>query len=291
MKTKRMLILFGAVVLIAISSYLFFSRVHGDKVSKTSIEPITSAEHESKIEDHSKQHIPTVFIHGWKGSERSFRTMFQRFSNNYDGPQRVMVVKVAPNGAITISGKLTNEKIPLIQVLFMDNHESMEKQASWLINVFRTLKKEEGIKRVNVVSHSMGGKAFTCYLEQIDHPDKYPKVEKYVAIAAPFDWIDGPQNEADYTINELKQRSSLYQNRKRLPKDLVVLAIAGEIHNPQEGDGVVPLQSAFFGRYFFNRAHYSEKIVYGPSAQHSQLHENPQVDRLIAGFLWHIIPK
>jgi uncharacterized alpha/beta hydrolase family protein len=274
------------IVTLAMLVFSFSSDKDSDhNVRSASETPKTSAEQTSKP---NVQQIPTVFIHGWKGSERSFRTMFQRLHANYDGPARAMVVKVDPNGVVKVTGEITDQKIPLIQVLFVRNHESMEQQATWLINVFQILKRDYGISRVNVVSHSMGGKAFTCYLEKIKNPSEYPTISKYVAIAAPFDWINGPQNDNDYTISKLKQESYLYQHRQRLPENMDVLALAGEISDPHEGDGVVSLQSAYFGKYFFSPAHYTEKIVYGPDAQHSMLHENPQVDRIIARYLWHI---
>ncbi|MCO7127021.1 alpha/beta fold hydrolase [Sporolactobacillus shoreicorticis] len=285
MKVIHVLSLFIAIALITVIFSCFFS--------KASIHQLKSVDSSMKTAaaQTNKQQIPTVFIHGWKGSERSFRTMFQRLQANYDGPERAIVITVEPNGVTKSSGKMKNQKIPLIQVIFASNHESMEQQADWLKNVFFVLKRDYGIKQVNVVSHSMGGKAFTCYLEQINVPSDYPSIKKYVAIAAPFDWINGPLNDKDYTIEQLQQNSYLFQHRSRLPKNLNVLAIAGEMRNPIEGDGVVSQQSAFFGRYFFNHAHYQEKTVYGSNAQHSMLHENPQVDRMIAEFLWTIHPK
>ncbi|MET1249789.1 alpha/beta hydrolase [Sporolactobacillus sp. STCC-11] len=288
MRVKRIFLLTLIVTLAMLVFNLSYDKDIDHRVRSASAAPKTSAEQTSKP---NVQQIPTVFIHGWKGSERSFRTMFERLHANYDGPTRAMVVTVDPNGVVKLTGEITDQKIPLIQVLFVRNHESMEQQAAWLINVFRILKRDYGISRVNVVTHSMGGKAFTCYLEKIKIPAEYPTIKKYVAIAAPFDWINGPQNDNDYTISKLKQESYLYQHRQRLPKNMDVLALAGEIREPHEGDGVVTLQSAYFGKYFFSPAHYTEKMVYGPSAQHSMLHENPQVDRIIASYLWHIKPK
>ncbi|MFT8310713.1 MAG: alpha/beta fold hydrolase [Sporolactobacillus sp.] len=285
MKVSHVISLFIAVALISVSFYFFFGKADMNQL-KIADSPVKTSATQT-----NKQQIPTVFIHGWKGSERSFRTMFQRLQTNYDGPERAIVITVEPNGVIKSSGKITNQKIPLIQVIFASNHESMEQQADWLKNVFLVLKRDYGLKQVNVVSHSMGGKAFTCYLEQIKDPSDYPSIKKYVAIAAPFDWINGPLNDKDYTIEALKRDSYLFQHRSRLPQNLNVLAVAGEMRNAVEGDGVVSRQSAFFGQYFFNRAHYQEKTVYGPNAQHSMLHENPQVDQLIAKFLWSIHPK
>ncbi|RYM05410.1 alpha/beta hydrolase [Sporolactobacillus sp. THM7-7] len=245
----------------------------------------------ASVQERGGKYVPTVFIHGWKGGERSFRTMLDRLSHRFDGPEKAMVVRIDPDGKVMISGRIRDQAMPLVQVIFMENHASMQRQGTWLRHAFSILKNREGIARMNVVSHSMGGKAFTYYLESIENPNHYPVTEKYVAIAAPFDWIDGPLDDSAYTIDQLKTKSVLYQNRGRIQKDLNVLAIAGVMKNHKDGDGVVSIRGAFFGKYFFDPASYAEKIVYGPEAQHSRLHENPEVDKLVAQFLWGIQPK
>ncbi|MCL1631823.1 alpha/beta hydrolase [Sporolactobacillus sp. CPB3-1] len=285
MKFRVPLFIFLALTLIAFG---FSAVIRSENAEPTHIK--TESSNTSAVRMVKRQ-IPTVFIHGWKGTERSFKTMLRRFKKNYNGPERAIIMTVEPNGAVKSSGQITDQKIPLIQVIFSSNHESMQQQAVWLKNVFFILKNTYHLNEVNVVSHSMGGKAFTYYLEKIENQTHYPVVKKYVAIAAPFDWISGPQNDRLYTLEQLKRESYLVQHHDRLPQDLDVLAIAGVMRNVHEGDGVVSLQGAFFGRYFFNRDHYKEKIVYGAKAQHSMLHENPQVDRIIADFLWKIHPK
>ncbi|UAK17384.1 alpha/beta hydrolase [Sporolactobacillus terrae] len=291
MKIKRFIFIAAAAVFL-LAFYLIFEHSRASTATHTVTNATeTAAEQTAADNKINHQQIPTVFIHGWKGSKRSYRTMLERLHANYDGPERAMIVTVRPNGVINVSGRITNQKIPIIQIIFSRNHEPMEQQAAWLNNIFRILKKNYTIDQVNVVSHSMGGKAFTCYLEKIKTPVDYPKIRKYVAIAAPFDWISGPLNDTHLSIKFLKQQSYLYHHRDRLPNNLDVLAIAGIMSNAQEGDGVVTLKSAFFGKYFFNPKHYSEKIVYGPNAQHSMLHENPEVDKIVADYLWGLRPK
>lgn len=295
MKPIRILFVTSILLIIAGGAFYFTKQMYSQKEAlhaqkavaaykKTDGRPAAA----NKIALDKKSSYPTVFIHGWDGSERSFSTMLDRLSHRYDGPERAMIVHVRKNGTLTVTGSLSGKRIPLIQIIFDNNQATMETQAKWLKTVFHDLKSKEGVDKMDVVSHSMGGKSFTYYLETIDNPTDYPVTNKYIAIAAPFDWVDGPQNEDAFTLAQLKQQSVLYQMRGRLPGRLKVLAIAGVINNDNEGDGQVPLRSAFFGRYIFAGHSYQEEIVRGKNARHSRLHENPEVDKLIARDLWGI---
>ena len=294
MKSIRILFVASILIIIAGGAFYFTKLMYSQKEAlhtqkavaaykKTDGQPASA-----KIVLDKKSSYPTVFIHGWNGSERSFKTMLDRLSRRYDGPKKAMIIHVRNNGTLAVTGSLSNKRIPLIQVIFDNNQATMETQANWLKTVFRDLRSREGVNKMDVVSHSMGGKSFTYCLETTGNPSEYPVTNKYIAIAAPFDWVDGPQNEDAFTLAQLEKQSVLYQMRSRLPHGLKVLAVAGVINNDDEGDGQVPLSSAFFGRYIFAGHPYQEKIVRGKNARHSRLHENPEVDKLIAQYLWGI---
>ncbi|WP_262392468.1 alpha/beta hydrolase [Sporolactobacillus inulinus] len=142
MKTKRFILIAAAVASLLVF-YLIFehSRVLTATHTVTNTTK-TAAERTATDNKITHQQIPTVFIHGWKGSKRSFRTMLERLHANYDGPERAMIVTVRPNGVINVSGSITNQKIPIIQIIFSRNHEPMEQQAAWLNNIFRILKEK-----------------------------------------------------------------------------------------------------------------------------------------------------
>ena len=75
--------------------------------------------------------------------------------------------------------------------------------------------------------------------------------------------------------------------REIYPQDQVdVLNIYGDFKN--QSDGSVLNVSSRSLKYLVidNAKSYQEKRVTGPLAQHSQLHENPEVDRLLIDFLW-----
>ncbi|MEB3363438.1 alpha/beta hydrolase [Lactobacillus sp. R2/2] len=74
--------------------------------------------------------------------------------------------------------------------------------------------------------------------------------------------------------------------RKQFPQNADVLNIYGDTGSGSDGD--VTVNSARSYRYLVSkRAHsYQEQEIKGPRAQHSKLHENTNVDRLLVNFLW-----
>ncbi|MEB3363429.1 alpha/beta hydrolase [Lactobacillus sp. R2/2] len=74
--------------------------------------------------------------------------------------------------------------------------------------------------------------------------------------------------------------------RKSFLKTLHVLNIYGDMGSGSDGD--VTVNSARSYRYLVSKRarSYQEKEIRGPRAQHSKLHENTNVDRLLVNFLW-----
>ncbi|MBO1005330.1 alpha/beta fold hydrolase [Pseudogracilibacillus auburnensis] len=236
---------------------------------------------------------PTVFIHGYKGSDRSFSTMLSRMEKNKWG-HRSIICHIDRNGNIKFNGKLKrNVSQPFIQVIFEDNRARLSDQTIWLQTLMKQLKENYHIENINLVGHSMGGLAATNYLETVGDNELYPRVNKLVTIGSPFLGIDKEeyflQNHGEALI-DLKPRSvgldQLVKNKAFIPKNVKVLSIAGVISDPETGDGLVSLQSALGNRYIFHESHFEQVILTDPAATHSGLHEHPGVDEYIARFLW-----
>ncbi|MCT6902010.1 MAG: alpha/beta hydrolase, partial [Lactobacillus sp.] len=79
---------------------------------------------------------------------------------------------------------------------------------------------------------------------------------------------------------------ALLNLRKKFPQKAAVLNIYGDMGSGSDGD--VTVNSARSYRYLVSKRarSYQEKEIRGPRAQHSKLHENTQVDRLLVNFLW-----
>ncbi|MBS4177967.1 alpha/beta fold hydrolase [Lederbergia citrea] len=237
--------------------------------------------------------VPTVFVHGYKGSERSFSTMLERLKSDQLGTT-TMVVHVRKNGRISMKGSVPKDvHNPFIQVIFENNRAQISDQTMWLKKLMKILKEQHGIQQVNLVGHSMGGLAWTSYLESVSGNTDYPIAIKLVTIGSPFKGIDREdyfkQNYGAALI-DLKPTSAalkkLVENKGSFPDRLPVLSIAGVINDPVTGDGLVSQYSALGNRDIIPPSQFTEIVMNDTEATHSGLHEHKGVDKLIAEFLW-----
>ena len=237
----------------------------------------------------AEEKYPTVFVHGYKGTYNSFRTMLDRFENQHGWGTKTLEITVSESGSVRYKGTLPKNPSspPLVQVIFEDNRASLDKQAIWLENAMKLLYHQFNVPTVNIVSHSMGGLASTKYLEDASSHSFVPKTHKFITIATPFLGVTKESYDQINTgaaVIDLKPESlalkELYINRHLIPTDIDVLSIAGS------GDDVVDVQSALGSKTLFDHNQFESKIVYDPSISHSGLHETIKVDRLVGDHLW-----
>ncbi|WP_367377747.1 alpha/beta hydrolase [Enterococcus gilvus] len=242
----------------------------------------------------NKSDVPTLFIHGYGGTVNSFGGMLRRFRDE-GVARKELTITVQPDGALQVDGQLNKKKDnPSIQVLFAANKDNEWNQTEWIYGVLKYLK-EEGVDRVNLVGHSMGGVSSLRYLTTYGQPKDAPVIEKFVAIGAPFNDFD--DTAKDQSIDDVLQNGPTPQSSRYLdyrnginnvPSSVSVLLLAGKLNEQDPSDGTVPLSSAL-ATYSLLKAHgnpIKEQIFTGSNAQHSQLHENPAVDQVVATFLW-----
>ena len=93
------------------------------------------------------------------------------------------------------------------------------------------------------------------------------------------------RSEPDIYSDGFKQLLPL---RKHYPRQIEVLNIYGNKEDGSNSDGSVSVASAQSYKYLINgRAKsYREVEIKGKNAQHSKLHENKEVDKLLIDFLW-----
>lgn len=247
------------------------------------------AEHELK-----KSSVPTVFIHGYGGTINSFGGMIQRLTEQA-ATKKEMEIIVQADGSLQVTGQLSKKKDnPSIQVLFAANKDNEWNQTEWIYLVLNYLK-QQGVEQVNLVGHSMGGVSSLRYLTTYGQPDDASMIKKFISIGAPFnEFIDtlGEQSIDDLLQNGPDQQASRYLDYSNgianVPNKLSVLLIAGKLDQATRSDGTVPVTSAL-ATYSLLKNHrnpISYQIFTGSNAQHSQLHENSEVDQAIANFLW-----
>ncbi|EIA20955.1 alpha/beta hydrolase [Listeria fleischmannii] len=241
--------------------------------------------------------IPTVYVHGYKGTANSFGHLLNRVGSSSGTKDIAMQIMVKTNGKLKVNGYLDSTKQngdSAIQIIFQDNRASLARQTMWLQNAMRYIREEEHIKTVNLVGHSMGGLAILNYLEDTPVDAAYPVPQKFVAIATPFNGI----NKADYfklqkdpAAHDLKTGSdalkNLVKNKRKIPQNIQMLAIAGD-RNHSGSDGLVDVDSVFYAKTFFPKTNYQERLISGKDITHSGLHENFEVDALLSQFLWNL---
>ncbi|MGX7148053.1 alpha/beta fold hydrolase [Enterococcus ureasiticus] len=270
---------------------LFFAGCSSKKTSENH----QAAKNSEPSETTLKSSIPTLFIHGYSGGNNSFGRMIKRMEKN-NLTKKELVLTVSVEGEVQAKGKLTGkENNPSIQVLFEDNKNNEWNQAEWIKNCLTYIKDSYGVTQVNLVGHSMGGASSLRYLTTYGDDTSLPKINKFVGIAAPFNNFVELSNAE--TIDDIINNGPMVQSERyadyvsgieKVSKDMSVLIIAGDVEDGSLSDEAVPVADALSVVSLF-KTHGNEvreKIFYGKSAQHSQLHENKEVDQLVADFLW-----
>lgn len=249
----------------------------------------------SNIEE-QKSATPTLFIHGYAGGNASFGNMIQRLETQ-NLTKKDLVLTVNEQGDIQAAGSLSNTKNnPSVQILFEDNKSHEWNQAEWIKKCLQFIHDTYAVTEVNLVGHSMGGASSLRFLTTFGNEPNLPKVNKFVAIAAPFNnFIELPPEETLDTViaNGPTIQSERYADyvagMEQVANEMKVLLIAGDVGDGSLSDGTVPVTDALSVMSLF-KSHgnqVKEKVFYGTSAQHSQLHENAEVDQLVGDFLWN----
>ena len=132
------------------------------------------------------------------------------------------------------------------------------------------------------------------YLMQAQE-ETQPNVAKVIAIGAPFnEFLDTLTTQTQQELlrdgpDQVSPRYQAYQERVALfPKTTQVEIISGQLSADELSDGTVPLASslAMIPLLVAQEIDVHSTIITGENAQHSALHENSAVDRVVADFLW-----
>lgn len=262
---------------------------------ESTVKQVSGQSNPSSVEI-KKNTIPTVFIHGYSGSNKTLKGMTHRFEKSGFSTDTMEMV-VSKTGEVSTSGntdKLSKKNNPMIRLAFEDNKTHQWNQAEWIKVALSYLKTNHGVNEVNLVGFSMGGISSFLYLESYPNAEKLPKVNKLVTIGAPFnEFIEiKDQQGEDILRNGPMQISPQLKNYKdlsgNLKKETTFLLIAGQISEIDKSDGTVPLNSSL-GIYSLleeKEIDVKSEIIYGVNAGHSDLRKNEEVDEYVADFLW-----
>ena len=247
---------------------------------------------------------PTLFVHGWGSSYHAEESMVA-YAQKSHATNSVIRADVSPAGKVTLLGTIKKRaKNPIVEVNLQNNMSifaglsnqtsAMNKSSNYIKDVIIALQKRYRFNRINLVGHSMGNLQIAYYLRNNATNAHMPQLNKQVSIAGHYNGYVGEQGAPNKTVlnraGKPRQMSTGYRAllnlRKKFPQKAAVLNIYGDMGSGSDGD--VTVNSARSYRYLVSKRarSYQEKEIRGPRAQHSKLHENRQVDRLLVNFLW-----
>ena len=276
--------------IIALSTFLFIVLITLFLVSKLQTRELNSR-------DYIQSRTPTLFFHGYGSSANAEKHMVEA-ARQAGVTQTIITATVDSHAQVTLKSDIPKNAVnPIVMVEFKDNRNANYAQdGEYAAAVVRELQARYGFKKMNFVAHSMGNMSILFYLLEHAQNEELPQLQKQVNIANHVNGLEGMDLPANLTIldNYTGQPSAMSDSYQKLlglreiyPQDQVdVLNIYGDFKN--ESDGSVLNVSSRSLKYLVidNAKSYQEKRVTGPLAQHSQLHENPEVDRLLIDFLW-----
>lgn len=276
--------------IIALSTFLFIALVSLFLIYNRQTKGLNSR-------DYIQSSTPTLFFHGYGSSANAEKHMTEA-ARQAGVTQTIITATVDRHAQVTLKGDIPKDAVnPIVMVEFEDNRNANYAQdGEYAAAVVRELQARYGFKKMNFVAHSMGNMSILFYLLEHGQNEELPQLQKQVNIANHVNGLEGMDLPANLTILDSKtgQPSAMSDSYQKLlglreiyPQDQVdVLNIYGDFKN--QSDGSVLNVSSRSLKYLVidNAKSYQEKRVTGPLAQHSQLHENPEVDRLLIDFLW-----
>lgn len=270
-----------------VALFLFVLAGCGQKAQNVPAKKVTASLTNTKT-------IPTFFFHGW-GSNANAETQMANAAKKAGASNTIIQADVSKNGTVKLNGTIPkNAKNPIIKVNLEDNQSG---KTSYVKDVITAISNKYHYARINLVGHSMGNLQIANYINENYDNKKLPKINKVVSIAGHYDGYLGEEagqkakiknkktGEPDIYSDVFKQLLPL---RKHYPRQIEVLNIYGNKEDGSNSDGSVSVASAQSYKYLINgRAKsYREVEIKGKNAQHSKLHENKEVDKLLIDFLW-----
>lgn len=288
MTRKRKAILFSTLIIVILLLGIYFLKNNYQKENGASIRIDT----------------PTLFVHGWGSSYHAEESMVA-YAQKQHATNSVIRADVSSTGKVTLIGTIKKRaKNPIVEVNLQNNKSifagtnnqiaTMNKSSNYIKDVIIALQKRYHFKRINLVGHSMGNLQIAYYLHNNATNSHLPHLNKQVSIAGHYNGYIGEQGAPNKTVlnraGKPQKMSAGYREllnlRKKFPQNADVLNIYGDMGSGSDGD--VTVNSARSYRYLVSKRarSYQEKEIRGSKAQHSKLHENTQVDRLLVNFLW-----
>ncbi|XIF19513.1 MAG: alpha/beta hydrolase [Acetilactobacillus jinshanensis] len=168
---------------------------------------------------------------------------------------------------------------------------------------FNVKKSSYHINSYNAVAHSAGAVTVLDTTDKYNGQKNVVHLRRFASIAGPYDGVIGINDRPNQ--NTISQNgkpqifrrgnrwypgySQLVQDSRHFPKDVKVLNIYGRLDREVNNDGYVTNVSAQSLKYLLKGRDddYEEVPIYGRYAEHSLLHHNSVVDRIVNRFIFN----
>ena len=239
---------------------------------------------------------PTLFFHGYGSSANAERHMTES-ARKAGVTKTIIQANIDRTGQVTLIGSIPKGAInPIVMVQYEDNRNPDYLQdAAYAKAVVEKLKQAYGFQEMKMVGHSMGNMSILYYLLEYGSEENLPKLIKQVNLANHVAGLENwnlPSNlTLDPTTGQPSAMNEQYQKltglREVYPdKQIDVLNIYGDIGGNTDGS-VLNVSSKALKYLLINHVKsYKEVKISGHGGQHSRLHENSEVDKLLIDFLW-----
>jgi len=211
--------------------------------------------------------------------------------------ETIIQANVDRKGQVTLRGRIPKGAInPIIMVQYEDNRNPDYLQdAAYAKAVVEKLKQAYGFQEMKMVGHSMGNMSILYYLLEYGSEENLPKLTKQVNLANHVAGLENWNLPSNLTLDpHTGQPSAMNEQYQKLTglrevypdKQIDVLNIYGDIGGNTDGS-VLNISSKALKYLLINHAKsYKEVKISGRGGQHSRLHENSEVDKLLIDFLW-----
>lgn len=285
----------------AVSGFLAFNAVlhvrHQvkDRIQQRELKKAQQPDHGIQKRDLNFKQIPTIYVHGFRGGDYTTNKMVLSAQQATD-THTYLKVLVDYRGNLTYEGSWSDDPNPLVQIVFKDKWMPTLQIVNWLDIVLPKLQAKYHFAEYNAVGHSLGATALVRVEMRNYHNDRFPKLNKLVLVAGPFDGVvafgDWPN------VNRLLPSGrpvlmnphylQLLLNRNRFPSNVSVLNIYGNIDDTSNTDKYISVISAKSIRYILAPIvkAFHEVEIHGKNAEHSKMHDADDVLSIINHFLF-----
>ena len=174
---------------------------------------------------------------------------------------------------------------------------------NWVHRILTQLKVRYHENSYNAVAHSAGAVTVLETTDRFGNRGNVAHLRRFVSIAGPYDGVIGMNDRPNQNVlthdgrPQLSRPSNhwypgyaqLVRDGRRFPKGVKVLNVYGRLNRHVNTDGYVSTVSARSLKYLLRGrdAVYQAVPIYGRYAQHSWLHHNSVVDRVVARFIFN----